>query len=45
MSAEYSRASGSFVEQESDCAEAIFLILPARLEIVFAPGPQSRQAP
>jgi hypothetical protein len=31
--------------QESDCAEPIFLILPVRLEIVFALGPQGRQAP
>ena len=28
------------VGQEFDCAEPVFLILPVRLEIVFALGPQ-----
>jgi hypothetical protein len=29
--------------QEFDCAEPVFLILPVRLEIVFARGPQGRR--
>src|ERR1700723_3033125 len=41
-SAAKSRASGVISGQKVDRAKPVFLILPVRLEIVFALGPQGR---